>query len=264
MCHYLLPLLLCAALAAAEERVSPISIPESISESLVFGVRAGMPAGYFDSESPQANALSLLVDEIFRPVGIQLVYKELPRRRVIHGALKGEIAMLTLPVVVNPDTPIALPDGLVIGREALFSFNLNIYALKTRQLKFTRLADIQGVKLGVIKDAKFLDQAISNASPSVEQLETFNLPTHLLKALLAERVDIVLMAEPVMKELLQQLKPPQEVEAVFTVGRSGRHLVFSEAELGNRATTLRDYSDKRLQQLKRSGFVAETLQGFNR
>ncbi len=231
-----------------------VEISLSPGEPLEFGGREGMPANYFDRQAIDRSSLVKLVNEIFKPLDIKVKYEELPRRRLIHNALKGDISVFTLPVLDNPIVNIQIPEGVVVGQEALFSYPLNFYTLKKRQLRLDSPEDIAEYSLGLIKEAKFIDQAIKNVVDRELSLVTFHHPSQILKALLAGRVDIIMLAEPIFMFEYGKLNPDEEITLSYSIGRSGRYLAFSEARLGRlNAKSLEAFTNKRLQHLKRIG-----------
>ncbi|WP_390618680.1 hypothetical protein [Maricurvus nonylphenolicus] len=205
----------------------------------------------------------MLVEEVFKPLGVNIQYEELPRRRLIHSGLRGDISIFTLPVLDNPIVNIQVPEGIILGDQALFSYPLNFYALKRRQISLEKPEDVVEYSLGVIKEAKFIDAAISRVVNRELSLVTFQRPRYILKALLAERVDIIMLAEPIFQYELSKLKTNEEISLAYSIGRSGRHLAFSEASLGKeKALQLKAFTNRRLQDLKDKGVLQKIAQDY--
>jgi ABC-type amino acid transport substrate-binding protein len=231
----------------------------SIAETLQFGLSPGLPALYINANDTHQGFVPALLKDVFEPVDISIDYKQMPRRRIIHRAQAGDVDLAMFPMFADSLDQIELPKGLYMGRVPVYTFDVYLYKLKTNELKINELLDLSGYSLGMHRQPKFIESFLLKTFETAGHIEYYKKPEYSLKALSAGRVDVVLLSEPLMKGLLSSITISDKLEEAFLVSRTGVYLVFSKEALGVKALELRDYSDRRLQELRRNGDIHRLL-----
>ncbi len=231
----------------------------SIAETLLFGLSPGLPALYINEDDTHQGFVPSLLKDVFEPVGISIDYKQMPRRRIIHSAQAGGVHLAMFPMFVDSMDDTELPEGLRMGRVPLYTFDVFLYKLTTNPLDINELNDLSGYRLGMHRQPKFIDVLLANKFGDAGHIEYYKKPEYVLKALLAGRVDVAMLSEPLMKGLLSKVSISANVEEAFLLSRTGVYLVFSEEALGARALELQAYSDKRLLEMRQHGDIHRLL-----
>lgn len=231
----------------------------SIAETLRFGLSPGLPSLYINTENTHQGFVPSLLKDVFEPVDISIDYKQMPRRRIIHSAQAGDVHLAMFPMFADSLDQFDMPKGLYMGRVPVYTFDVFLYKLKTSELELNELLDLSAYRLGMHRQPKFIEDFLIKTFEAAGHIEYYKKPEYLLKALSAGRVDVVMLSEPLMKGLLPRVAIGGKLEEAFLVSRAGVYLVFSEEALGARALELRDYSDQRLQALRRNGDIHRLL-----
>lgn len=225
----------------------------SVAEVLLFGIRPGLPAEYFVDNDPPEGILPDLVNEIFISRGVDIEFQLMPRRRLVHRARAGSLHMTMLPMIPGFQSKSNWPAELIMGQEALFSFEVSLYKLSSNNLKITDVSELASYRLGVVRQAKYVEHALGDFLYNGAQLEFYSKPEHLFKALSSRRVDLVLSSEPLKIGMLRRVPIPEGVERAWFIGRAGTYLVFSETALGDKTAELQQYTDQRIRDMRNQG-----------
>jgi ABC-type amino acid transport substrate-binding protein len=225
----------------------------SVAEDLIFGIRPGLPVEYFVDSDPPEGILPELVNGIFKSRGSSVEFQLMPRRRLVHRARAGSLHMTMLPMIPSFQSKSDWPEELVMGEEALFSFDIGLYKLSSNNLKITDVSELASYRLGVVRQAKYIEHALGDFLYSGAHLEFYSKPEHLFMALSSKRVDLVLSSEPLRIGMLRRVPIPEGVERAWFIGRAGTYLVFSETAFGDRTSELQEYTDQRIRDMRKHG-----------
>lgn len=234
----------------------------SLAEVLIFGIRPGLPIEYFVDNNPPEGILPEMVNDIFKSRGVSIEFQLMPRRRLVHQARAGSLHMTMLPMIPSFQSKSNWPEELIMGKEALFSFDIGLYKLSSNNLKITDASELASYRLGVVRQARYIEHALDDFLYSGAHLEFYSKPEHLFKALSSNRVDLVLSSEPLKIGMLKRVPIPEGVEKAWSIGRAGTYLVFSETAFGDKAAELQQYTDQRIRDLRNQGKLDAVLERY--
>ncbi len=242
----------------------PLSMPLSAEQALRFGLRTGLPATYYTETIPPKGVLPELISAVLDPLDTELEYQIIPRRRIIHQLLAGDLHMTTLPVALDLVGKMQWPEGLVVSTEPLLTYDVNLYKLSTSDLQITDRSDISGLLLGSTRHPKFMINAMQAYFVVDFEIELFNKSESMLKALLSKRVDIILLSDPELLGLLRSFPESTPIEKVYPLGVVQTHLVVSQAAFGHEeAIKHARFIDERILQMHQQGQIQAVVNQYN-
>lgn len=223
------------------------------NRELTLGLFENSP--YMSESLPANGVLAEMVSEAFRRQGITVHYQIYPLRRLYHLVATGEI-----------DGAVGVPFAADRTRNFVFSaplvkVNYNFFARKQDHLQVGRLAELKGLRIGVVRGG-LNEQTLLAQGLKVDAVSNHE---QNIRKLLAGRIDLLVSVSEYTQYLLnhhfseaerdqlEKLEPPFAVRA--------KHLVMSKkrAELSR----LLPGFNRTLEKMKHDGTLAEIFRRHN-
>ncbi len=233
-------------------------------QPLQVGLRTGLSPLYYNDTSSPKGIFPELIGAIFDPLDKQLEYKINPRRRLIYQLQVGELHMTTIPVGMGLEEKMKWPKGLVIGKEPLLTFDVNLYKLSSNSALIKDKSELLNFRLGSTRHPKFMLDAMNEYFALDLQFYLFNKTESLFKALLSKRVDFALLSVPELTVLLLKYPEDISVEKVYTFGVVQTYLALSEVAFGHEESIKQvAFIDERILQLHQQGKIQAIVKKYN-
>ncbi len=227
------------------------------------GLRTGLPSTFYREASPPKGVFPELISAVFAPLDAQLEYKINPRRRLIHQMQTGEVHMTTIPVGLGVAGKMKWPEGLIVGKEPLLTFDVHLYKLSSNNTQIKDKSELLNYRLGSTRHPKFMLAAMNEYFALDLQFGLFNKTESLFKALLSQRVDFALLSVPELTSLLLEYPEGIGVEVVYTLGVVQTHLVLSEAAFGHEeAIKHARFIDERILKMHQQGEIQAVVEKY--
>jgi ABC-type amino acid transport substrate-binding protein len=241
-----------------------VSVNLLADQPIQVGLRTGLSPDYYSEASPPKGIFPELIGAVFAPLDQQLEYQINPRRRLIHQLQAGEVHMTTLPVPIDLVGKMNWPEGLIVGKEPLLTFDVNLYKLSSNNTQIKDKSDLLNYHLGSTRHPKFMFDAMNEYFELDLQFDLFNKTESLFKALLSKRVDFALLSASELAVLLRKYPADIGVEKVYTMGVVQTYLVISEAAFGREeAIKHARFIDERILQLHQQGKIQAVAKKYN-
>jgi hypothetical protein len=241
-----------------------VSVNLLADQPLQVGLRTGLPPIFYRETTPPKGVFPELIGAVLAPLDKQLEYKINPRRRLIHQMQVGELHMTTIPIGVGLKEKMKWPEGLIVGKEPLLTFDVNLYKLSSNKTQIKDKSELLNYRLGSTRHPKFMFDAMNEYLALDLQFDLFNKTESLFKALLSKRVDFALLSASELTALLRKYPADIGVEKVYTMGVVQTYLVLSVAAFGHEeAIRHARFIDERILQLHQQGKIQAVVEKYN-
>jgi len=216
---------------------------------------------YFESDRAKGLLYDVMADiltELDHEPRLYLV----PFKRSYAKLLSGLAHFSMMPLPSNPEareTVLSnLPPELLVGEEVVFKMPIVAIALKSRRLQPNSTQEVLQLRLGHERLLPYLMEA-TDAS----QYSEYENSEMQLKALMSDRIDIAITAEPIFRHVVKRLGLGSQLEVVYTLGHHNTHLIWSAIALGAKHQSLPAKAEEVLKRMKARGRVAEIINTYS-
>jgi ABC-type amino acid transport substrate-binding protein len=229
----------------------PFTLAVPFERSLSAAVYTDLPPYSFLNDEGQPSGIHIEFFEVLaQNLEAKIDYKVRPHGRIIAELIAGDVDM-ALMLVIPGEIALPMTRSVAVMPYPIMEVPLNLYFNANRSepiqypKSFTLLSDLKGLRVG------FLRAGASDAHTSLHEKEGvvyFNSNESMVKSLLANRVDMVLMdpfsVDYWSSNLSASLKPK------YFLVKAAIHIAFSRNTLGESVDSLCAQSWKNLLDLK--------------
>ncbi len=233
---------------------APLTLAVSFERPLSTAVYTDLPPYSFLNDEGQPSGILIEFFEILaQHLETRVAYKVRPHGRIIAELIAGEVDMATM-LVIPGEIALPMTRSVAVMPYPVMEVPLNLYVNANRSepiqypKRFTQLSDLKDLRVG------FLRAGASDAHTSLHEKEGvvyFNSNESMVKPLLANRIDLVLMdpfsVDYWSSNLSASLKPK------YFLVKAAIHIAFSRNTLGEAVDDLCAQSWKNLLDLKNRG-----------
>jgi len=232
-----------------------MSMPFAVSaETLVFGVLEDIPPFQY-KENGELKGIDLEIgNEIAKRLGIEFRYEGLPWARIKKYAedgteIQGILSMFHLQKYFD----------IVDFTEYIFKTKICFFVLKDSQMQFSKLDDLRGKKVGVIRGYTYTPAF--DAFQDMERIVCDNNET-LVRMLEKKRIDIVVAEEVPFLFTAKNTGFHDRFREIHTLDENLTCMAFSKKALGEKSKVMADRVSEIIRKMKEEGELQKILDKY--
>ncbi len=232
-----------------------MAIPFSVSaETIVFGVLEDVPPFEY-KENGELKGIDLEVgNEVAIRLGIEFKYQAIPWARIKKYLedgtdIGGVLSMFRLEKYFD----------IVDFTEHIFNSKICFFALKDNQMQFSKMADLKGKKVGVIRGYTYTPEF--DAYQDMERI-VCDSNDILVKLLEKQRIEIAVAEEVPFLFTAKKAGFQDRFREIHTLDANLTCMAFSKKALGEKSKVMADRVSEIIRKMKEEGEIQKILDKY--